>query len=75
MRAQATRLLEDIQANRQVAVVFSRPTTHRTVQFKGSDARVLPLTPGDARVVAEWVGSFVVELAELGFTAHFVHAA
>ena len=75
VRPQAKRLLECIESNRQVAVVFSRPTTNRTVQFKGSDARVTPLGPGDAQVVAEWVGSFVVELAELGFNAPFVHAA
>jgi hypothetical protein len=75
MRQQATELLNSVAANRQVAVVFSRPTTHRTVQFKGLDARVTPLEPGDGQVIAEWVGSFVVELAELGFNAPFVHAA
>ena len=75
LRPQAKRLLECIESNHQVAVVFSRPTTNRTVQFKGTDAQVMPLVPGDAQVVAEWIGSFVVELAELGFNAPFVHAA
>ena len=75
MRPQAARLLENVEANRQVAVVFSRPTTHRTLQFKGQDARVTGIEPGDPQVIAEWVGSFVVELAELGFNAPFVHAA
>ncbi len=74
-RAQAARLLLDVAENRQIAVVFSRPTTHYTVQLKGVDARVDPLAPGDAQVIAEWVGSFVVELAELGFDAPFVHTA
>ena len=75
LRQQAKRLLENIESNGQVAVVFSRPTTNRTLQFKGTNARVTVLAPGDAQVVAEWVGSFVVELAELGFSAPFVHAA
>ncbi len=75
MRPQATRLLENVERTQQVAVVFSRPTTHKTVQFKGRDARIVELAPGDVQLIAEWVGSFVVELAALGFTAPFVHAA
>lgn len=73
-RPQATALLRDIEANGAIAVVFSRPTTHRTMQFKGSDARAVPLAPGDAQLVAAFVGSFVVELAPLGHAAPFVHA-
>ncbi len=75
LRAQATRLLSDIKACGRVAVVFSRPTTHRTLQFKGEDARVGSLEAGDAQIITEWVGSFVVELSSLGFMAPFVHAA
>ncbi|HMA32603.1 MAG TPA: pyridoxamine 5'-phosphate oxidase family protein [Casimicrobiaceae bacterium] len=71
---QAAALLRDIEANGAVAAVFSQPTTHRTMQFKGSDARVVPLAPGDAQLVAAFVGSFVVELAPLGHGAPFVHA-
>lgn len=74
-RPQATALLRDIEDNRAVAVVFSRPTTNRTMQFKGTDARVTPLAPGDAQTIAAYVGSFVVELQPLGIPAPFVHAA
>ena len=73
-RPQAAALLRDIEANAAIAVVFSRPTTHRTMQFKGVDARVVPLTPGDAHLVAAFTGSFVVELTPLGHSAPFVHA-
>jgi hypothetical protein len=73
-RPQAAALLRDIEANGAIAAVFSQPTTHRTMQFKGSDARVVPLAPGDAQLVAAFVGSFVVELAPLGHAAPFVHA-
>ncbi|HSQ80086.1 MAG TPA: hypothetical protein VLU54_02930 [Casimicrobiaceae bacterium] len=73
-RPQAAALLRDIEANGAIAVVFSRPTTHRTMQFKGSDAREVPLAPGDAQLVAAFVGSFVVELTPLGHAAPFVHA-
>jgi hypothetical protein len=74
-RPQAARLLSDIECNGQIAVVFSRPSTHWALQLKGGDARVGALQPGDAQAVAEWVGSFVVEVTPLGFTAPFVHAA
>lgn len=75
MRSQAVRLLDNIARNQQLAVVFSQPTTHRTVQFKGNDARIVALAPEDIQLIAAWVGSFVVELGQLGFTAPFVHAA
>ena len=32
-----------VRATRAVAVVFSQPTTHRTIQLKGTDAQVGPL--------------------------------
>jgi len=74
-RPQAAQLLSDIESNGEIAVVFSRPTTNRTLQFKGRDARVGSLGPGDAQIMAEWLGSLVVELAPLGVTAPLVHAA
>ena len=74
-RPQAAALLRDVEDNHAVAVVFSRPTTNRTMQFKGTDARVTSLAPGDAQTIAAYVGSFVVELQPLGFPAPFVHAA
>ena len=74
-RPQAARLLADIEVNGEIAVVFSRPSTNRTLQFKGRDARVGPLEPGDIQLVSEWIGSLVVELAPLGVTAPLVHAA
>ncbi len=73
-RPQTAALLRDIEANGAIAVVFSRPTTHRTMQFKGCNAQVLPLAPGDVQLVTAFTGSFVVELAPLGHAAPFVHA-
>jgi hypothetical protein len=73
-RAQATALLRDVEENRRVAAVFSRPTSNRTVQLKGSDARVTGLEPDDAQTIAAYVGSFLVEVQKLGHPAPFVHA-
>ncbi|HEX8739247.1 MAG TPA: pyridoxamine 5'-phosphate oxidase family protein [Casimicrobiaceae bacterium] len=73
-RPQAEALLRNIEANHVVAVVFNQPTTHRAMQFKGRDARVVASAPGDLQLVTAFVGSFVVELAPLGHSAPFVHA-
>src|SRR4249920_648851 len=43
----SAQVLADLRSNASIAVVFSEPTTHRTVQFKGSDALVAPIEPGD----------------------------
>jgi hypothetical protein len=74
-RSQAAQLLRDVESNGELAVVFTRPTTNRALQFKGRGARVGALEPGDIQVITEWVGSLVVELAALGISAPLVHAA
>lgn len=38
---QARAVISDLEAGGMVAVVFSRPGTHRTIQLKGRDPRVL----------------------------------
>lgn len=73
-RAQATTLLRDLADNGEVAAVFTRPTSNRTIQLKGHDARIVALAPGDAQAIAAYVGSFVVEVQKLGHPAPFVHA-
>jgi hypothetical protein len=73
-RAQSAALLRDIEENQRVAAVFSRPTSNRTVQFKGRDARIAALAPDDPQTIAAYVGSFLVEVQKLGHPAPFVHA-
>lgn len=63
---QAAELLADIAANRAIAVVFSEPTTHRTLQLKGFDARETPPLPGDAARAAAYRESLADELGEIG---------
>jgi hypothetical protein len=62
-------VLADLRENGLIAVVFSEPTTHRTAQFKGSDAVVAPLEPGDADTVADYLQRFIAEIGQIGFTA------
>jgi len=72
--SQAATLLADVARSGVIAVVFSRPTTNRTMQLKGADAVVCRPVGDEPAVVAAHVADFVGEVAELGFTAGFVHA-
>ncbi len=72
--ARASSLLDDVAANGLIAVVFSEPSTHKTIQLKGSDARVVPVTATDRAVVQrhrqEWSG----DLAGIGYALDFATA-
>ena len=66
--SQATRLVDDVRRCACVAVVFSRPSTHRTLQLKAEDARVRPATADEASVVERYVEAFGREIGLLGHT-------
>lgn len=71
-RARAT--LEDIVDNGQVAVVFSQPSTHRTIQVKGRDAALAPL-PRQARAwIAQHLRTWSEDLIAIGHSAEFARA-
>ncbi|HEY8609549.1 MAG TPA: hypothetical protein VIM12_20725 [Noviherbaspirillum sp.] len=65
--AQAAPLLACIRANGMIAAVFSQPSTHRTVQIKGRDARLVPLAEGDQALLERYRKAFAADLAPLGF--------
>jgi hypothetical protein len=64
---QAAPLLKCIRKNGAVAVVFSEPSTHRTVQIKGSDTVVGGLADGDLQAITGYRSAFARELATLGY--------
>jgi len=70
--AQASRqVLEDLRDNGTIAAVFTRPSTHQTLQLKGRDAEIAAPAPEDRTVCAAWQESFVAELLELGYEERF----
>lgn len=71
VESQARELLRELRANGRVAVAFTRPRSHRTVQLKGSDARVVPVGPGEAAEVDRQVAVFDAELRAIGFPERF----
>src|SRR5690242_838589 len=66
--SQAQDLVADVRRSARIAVVFSRPSTHRTLQLKADDARVRDATADEAAVVARYVEAFGREIALLGHT-------
>jgi hypothetical protein len=70
----AGELLADIRANGRIAVVFSEPSSHRTVQLKGSDAAAVPLEEEHCRLLAAYRQRMVPELAIFGFDEAWVRA-
>lgn len=64
---QAAPVIACIRDNGKVAVVFSEPSTHRTVQLKGTDAEVRALEDGDLQRVADYRDAFIAQLATLGY--------
>jgi hypothetical protein len=71
---QAEPLLRDLRAGRPVAVVFTRPKTHQTIQLKGTDAKVAPLGRGDRAITAAYANAFAGEVAAIGFKERFSRA-
>ncbi|HQR69662.1 MAG TPA: pyridoxamine 5'-phosphate oxidase family protein [Burkholderiaceae bacterium] len=66
------RVLADVRATGLAAVVFSEPSTHRTVQLKGTDATVGPLEEGDWPTIGAHSEAAVAELGPLGYPETWV---
>ena len=67
-------LLDDVAGNGAIAVVFSQPSTHRTIQLKGTDARLVAVTAADRAVAERHLGAWVDDLCRIGYTPAFADA-
>lgn len=70
----AETVCRDIARNGRIAVCFSRPSTHQTVQLKGSDAVPVPTTPQDIATARQNLDRFAHDLDPLGWKNDFVDA-
>ena len=66
-RSQSRQLLQDVAATGEVAVVFSEPATHRTVQLKAHQAQIRAATEADAPVLARYLQSMEHEIQRIGY--------
>jgi hypothetical protein len=73
-RVRAETLVADVTANGQIAVVFSQPSTHRTIQLKGTDASVVRPKPSDRALVASHREEWIDELCRIGYSRGFASA-
>lgn len=72
--SKAAALLQCVRQNGRVSMVFSKPTTYRTVQLKGRNAVVRGLAEGDLDVVEAYRRAFTREVGQVGFGAAHVEA-
>ncbi len=66
--------LANIAANGMVAVVFSQPSTHRTIQLKGTDAKPVRVSRADRELAARHNEAWVKDLTSIGYREEFARA-
>ena len=72
--ARSGTVLDNVAANGMIAVVFSQPSTHRTLQLKGCDARVVRATTADRGISGRHLHAWMLDLQLVGYTADFARA-
>jgi hypothetical protein len=70
-RSRGDRILQDCTASRRIAVVFTQPSTHRTIQLKGTDAAAVRATAADLAIARDHCERWIQELVQLGYTREF----
>lgn len=73
--ARAGAVLEDIAANGMVAVVFSQPSTHRTIQLKGTDAKLVRVTRAERELAERHLHAWADDMQRIGYPREFSRAA
>lgn len=71
---QSEALLRDVRACGQLAVVFSEIASHRALQLKAGDARVVDLDAEDQRRVDAHAAAYGAAILALGYPADMVAA-
>lgn len=72
--SQSAELLENIRATGRVANVFNLPSSNRTLQLKGVDARVSPFDPADLPLIEAHITEFLDEVIPFGMTEAMIRA-
>jgi hypothetical protein len=71
LASQSATLLRDLRATGAIAAVFSQPSTHRTIQLKGSDATLGAIEPGDVELIDANAAAALSDLILGGFPESF----
>ncbi|SFC15473.1 hypothetical protein SAMN05216344_11036 [Polaromonas sp. OV174] len=73
-RPQSRQLIQDIASTGRLAVVFSEPASHRTLQLKSSQARIRSAEAADQAVLARYLASMENEILQVGYEPVFTRA-
>jgi hypothetical protein len=73
-RPQSRQLVQDIAATGHIAVVFSEPSTHRTLQLKASRAQMREADATDTPVLERYLRSMEQEIQKIGFAPPLTRA-
>ena len=73
-RSQSEQLLRDIAQTGEIAVVFSVPSTHQTLQLKARQAAQRPARAEDLPVLQAYLRSMEEEVGRVGYGPHYVAA-
>lgn len=73
-RSQSQELLSGVLHSGKIANVFSLPSSNRTLQLKGADARVVALQDADLAIVERHIADFTREVVPLGTPEALVQA-
>jgi hypothetical protein len=72
--SQADALMNAIRSTGAIAAVFTQPSTHASVQLKGTDAAVGPARPTDAQLSKRYIDAFVADAVPLGYPEDLLRA-
>lgn len=70
--AVAEQTLANLRDNGRIAVCFTRPADHRTIQVKGRALAVVPAAPGDRADIDRYRGGLVQELGAVGIPSRLI---
>ncbi|MFZ2308763.1 MAG: hypothetical protein WAW73_00250 [Rhodoferax sp.] len=73
-RRQSRQLLQDLAATGRIAVVFSQPSSHRTLQVKTDHVQVRPMEAADRPVLDRYLLAMEEELIAVGVEPPFCRA-
>lgn len=73
-RRQSRQLLADIASTGRIAVVFSAPRSHETLQVKATRARLREADDSDAPTLARYLAAMTRELGSIGLPPTFAAA-
>jgi len=70
-RRQSRQLLQNLSSTGRIAVVFTQPHSHRTIQVKSGHVRLRPADASDQPVLQRYLAHMEHEIGLVGFDAAF----